>query len=144
MNLSFDVKTNLNIDLLADTCTVAEKKLAIEVMKDTAPYVPALTGVFSNTARVIGNHIVYSGVMARYLWEGKVMVDSETGKGARWLGEEIGYRHRKGAKLVPTERNLKYSTSMHPQATSHWFDASKAKNLDKWIKIAGKLIGEKR
>lgn len=143
MNLEFSVHSNLNINQLADTCSVAEKKLTVEVMRDTVPYVPALTGVFSNTAHVIGNHIVYSGVMSRYLWEGKVMVDSETGKGARWLGEEIGFRHRRGAKLVPTNRNLEYSKSMHPQAQSHWFNASKAKNLDKWLKLAKKLIGGK-
>lgn len=143
MNLTFDVKNNVDIHSLADTCSLAEKRLAFEVMRDTVPFVPALTGVFSNTARVIGNHIVYSGVMSRYLWEGKVMVDSETGKGARWLGEEIGYRHRKGATLVPTSRNLTYSKSMHPQAQSHWFEASKAKNLNKWLKLAKKLIGGK-
>ena len=144
MNLQFSVHSNVNINQLADTCSVAEKKLAVEVMRDTVPFVPALTGVFSNTVRVIGNHVVYSGVMSRYLWEGKVMVDSETGKGARWLGEEIGFRHRRGATLVPTDRNLTYSKSMHPKATSHWFDASKEKNLDKWLRAAKKLLGEKR
>lgn len=140
MNLEFDVKVNLDPAMLIDACSVAEKKLAIQVMKDTVPYVPALTGTFSNMTRVIGNQIVYTGVMARYLWEGKVMVDSETGKGARYLGDEIGYRHRKGAKLVPSDRNLNYSTSMHPKATARWFEASKAENLQKWLKIAKVLI----
>ena len=140
MNLEFDVKVNIDPALLVDACSVAEKKLAIQVMKDTVPYVPALTGTFSNMTRVIGNQIVYTGVMARYLWEGKVMVDSETGKGARYLGEEIGYRHRRGATLVPTDRNLNYSKSMHPKATSHWFNASKAANMQKWLKIAKLLI----
>ena len=143
MNLTFDVKSNIDPNMLVDACSVAEKKLTVEIMKDTVPYVPALTGVFSNTARVVGNKIVYSGVMARYLWEGKVMVDSETGKGARWLGDEIGYRHRRGATLVPTSRNLEYSKSMHPLAQSHWFNASKARNLKKWLKLAKMLIGGK-
>lgn len=142
--LTFKVQSNIDPNMLIDMCTVAEKKLAIEVMKDTVPFVPALTGTFSNMTRVIGNQIVYTGVMARYLYEGKVMVDSVTGKGARYMGEEIGYRHRRGATLVPTDRDLNYSKSMHPKATSHWFEASKAKNLDKWVKMAGNLIGESK
>mgnify|MGYP003329906346 CR=1 FL=1 len=111
-------------------------------MKDTEPFVPALTGAFSNSARVIGNNIVYSGVQARYLYEGKVMVDSETGKGARYLGDEIGFRFPLGAKLVATERDLHFNTSFHAQAQSHWCEASKAQNLEKWVRVAGKILEE--
>ena len=111
-------------------------------MKDTVPFVPALTGAFSNSARQIENNIVYSGVQARYLYEGMVMVDSETGKGARYLGDEIGFRFRKGATLVASDRPLNFTTSVHAQAQAHWCEASKAQNLDKWVRVAGKLLEE--
>lgn len=142
MYLKFDVQTNIDPNLLDGACSMAEKKLAIQVMKDTVPYVPALTGVFSNSTRIIGKNIIYSGVQARYLYEGKVMVDSETGKGARYLGDEIGFRHRRGAILVPSERNLNYTTAMHPKAQAHWCEASKRDNLEKWRRVAERLLGE--
>ena len=142
MILKFNVQTNIDPNMIVDACSIAEKKLIVQVMKDTKPYVPALTEAFSNSARIIGKNIVYSGVQARYLYEGKVMIDSETGKGARWLGDEIGYRHRKGAVLIPSERSLNYTTAVHAKAQAHWCEASKADNLEKWRRIAEKLLGE--
>ena len=40
---------------------------------------------------------------------------------------------------VVTNRDLVMNKSMHPQATSHWFEVSKALNLDIWIKVAERL-----
>lgn len=46
----------------------------------------------------------------------------------------------KGGTKVLTDRNLVFMRDHHPQAQSHWFEASKAQNLDKWLRIAGKLV----
>ena len=48
-------------------CTAAEAVVATQALKDTTPYVPALTRAFSNLARVDGNEIVYTGDQAAYL-----------------------------------------------------------------------------
>jgi hypothetical protein len=38
-----------------------------------------------------------------------------------------------------TDKDLVYTKSPHPNAQSHWFEASKALNLQKWIKGVKKL-----
>jgi len=78
-------------------------------------------------------------ILALMPYYGKVMVDAATGKGPMRIVSEDGtevIRFRKGAKLRPTDRDLKIQRSMHPKAQSHWFEASKAKNLPKWLRVA--------
>lgn len=117
----------------------AEKIVATQVMKDTEKYVPALTGSLSQRTHLEGSDIVYPGPYARYLYYGKRMVNSATGKGPAYI-PGVGYRFPKGATLRPTNEDLNFSKSMHPLATSHWFEASKAMNLEKWIRVAGRAI----
>lgn len=115
---------------LARACCRAESVLAQQVMKDTIPFVPALTGSLTQRTRVVGNEVIYPGPYARFLYYGKVMVDPATGS---------TYAQKGGTKMV-TDRNLVFSNAMHPQAQSHWFEASKAQNLDKWVRVADKAV----
>ena len=117
-------------DKLADSCTRAESIVGQQVIKDTAPFVPALTGSLTIRTRLDGNKIIYPGPYARFLYYGKVMVDPQTGSTFA----------PKGGTKVLTNRDLVFSKAMHPQAQSHWFEASKAQNLDKWIRIAEKAV----
>lgn len=117
-------------DKLADSCTRAESIVGQQVIKDTAPFVPALTGSLTIRTRLDGNKIIYPGPYARFLYYGKVMVDPQTGS---------TFAPNGGTKVL-TNRDLVFSKAMHPQAQSHWFDASKAQNLDKWIRIAEKAV----
>lgn len=115
---------------LARACGRAESVLAQQVMKDTIPFVPALTGSLTQRTRVVGNEVIYPGPYARFLYYGKVMVDPATGS---------TYAQKGGTKMV-TDRNLVFSKAIHPQAQSHWFEASKAQNLDKWVRVADKAV----
>ena len=115
---------------LAKACSRAENVLAQQVMKDTTPFVPALTGAMTLMTRVMGNEVVYPGPYARFLYYGKVMVDPTTGS---------TYAPKGGTKVV-TDRNLVFNTTMHPQAQSHWFEASKAQNMEKWVRVADKAV----
>ena len=117
-------------DKLAENCTRAESIVGQQVIKDTAPFVPALTGSLTIRTRLDGNKIIYPGPYARFLYYGKVMVDPQTGSTFA----------PKGGTKVLTNRDLVFSKAMHPQAQSHWFEASKAQNLDKWIRIAEKAV----
>lgn len=117
-------------------CTAAEAVVATQALKDTTPYVPALTGAFSNLARVDGNEIVYTGDQAAYLYAGKVMVD-EMGRHAVYI-KDVGWRHRKGAKLHAIDKDLVFTTDKHPKAQAHWMEASYEKNAEKWA-----LVGER-
>lgn len=126
-------------EALARACSRAENIVAQQVMKDTAPFVPKLTGSLIQRTRVVGDSVVYPGPYARYLYFGKVMVNRETLKGPRHFIDKYGneqIKFPKGSKLIPTDRNLRFNKSTNKQAQSHWFEASKAQNLDKWLKKA--------
>lgn len=117
-------------DKLAESCNRAESVVGQQVIKDTTPFVPALTGSLKNRAYLDGNKIIYPGPYARFLYYGKVMVDPQTGS---------TYAPKGGTKVL-TDRNLVFSKAMHPQAQAHWFEASKAQNMDKWIRVAEKAV----
>lgn len=131
LNFSVDVSGMDEVKRrLARACDRAEIVLAQQVMKYTAPFVPALTGSLTQRTRVVGNEVIYPGPYARFLYYGKLMVDPATGS---------TYAPKGGTKIV-TDRNLVFNTTMHPQAQSHWFDASKAQNMKKWVRVADKVV----
>nr|DAQ61755.1 MAG TPA: Minor capsid protein [Caudoviricetes sp.] len=118
---------------LARRCTKAEHIVAIQIEKDTSPYTPALTGSLNQRTRVVGNSVVYPGPYARYLYYGKLMVDPDTG--SPWA--------QPGTVKVLTDRDLVFTQSVHPQAQAHWFEASKAQNLDKWLRVTAETLSKK-
>ena len=131
--LKFGVKTDGFDEIqeaIARACTKAEHFVAVQVKKDTNPYVPFLTGSLDQRTLVDSNAIIYPGPYARFLYYKKVMVDPETGS---------TYAPKGGTKVL-TDKNLVFTTSGHAQAQSHWFEASKAENLDKWIRVADRAV----
>lgn len=104
--------------------------LAVQAAKDTEKFVPALTGSLSNRTKVESTSIVYPGPYARYLYYGKLMVDP--GTGSPWATS--------GATKVLTNRDLVFTKSMHSKAQSHWFEVSKALNMDKWTEVYNKAV----
>lgn len=121
--LKFQVYTeNLNNlqSRIADSVDRAEIAVAEQVLKDTAPFVPFLTGSLSGRARVDGKSVVYPGPYARYLYYGKVM---------------IGH-----APKQVTEKDLVFTTDYHKDAQAFWFEASKAQNMKKWERTAEKAV----
>lgn len=127
--MTFKVKTGDFASVLP-SANKAEKILATQVMKDTDKFVPALTGNFTQRVHLEESTIVYPGPFARFLYYGKVMIYAPTG--STWAPR---YEHK-----VVTGRDLVMNKSMHPLATSHWFEVSKAANLSKWIKVARRLL----
>lgn len=130
-----EIKVHLEgLDALADrlplSCSQAEHVLAQQVAKDTSPFVPALTGSLDQRTRVEENKVIYPGPYSRFLNGGMVMIDPQTGSTYASLG----------ATKVLTDRNLVFNTAMHAQAQDHWFEASKAQNLEKWERVAGKAV----
>lgn len=117
-------------EAIAKACTHAEHVLAEQIEKDNQPFVPAFTESITQRTRVDGSAVIYPGPYARFLYYGKVMVDPNTGS---------TYAPKGGTKVV-TDRNLVFNKTMHPQAQAHWFEASKAQNLDKWVRVAAKAV----
>lgn len=117
---------------IAQAASKSEHAVAVQAMKDTKPFTPASgapAGII-NRMQVQGNLIIYPGPYARYLYYGKLMVDPETG--SAWAS--------KGVTKVTTDRNLVISQAVNPQAQDHWFEASKAQNLEKWVRVAEKTV----
>lgn len=120
-----------------------EHVLAVQVAKDTSPFVPMLTGALDDRTQVRRNLVIYPGPSARYLYGGLAMVDARTGKGPMRIVDKNGneyIRFRKGAKLKPSNKKLNYSKAAHPQAQDHWLEPSKKKNLNTWKKVAAEAI----
>lgn len=130
--LKFTVHSNLSGigPMLRNASDKAQHVVAIQAQKDTSPYVPALTGSLDQRTRVEENQIIYPGPYARYLYYGKLMVDPATGSSYA----------PKGTTKVLTDKNLVFNKAMHSQAQDHWFEASKAENMDKWLRVAGKAV----
>lgn len=129
----------------------AEETLTQQVARDTEDFVPFLSGSLANRTIVDGNLIVYPGPYARYLYYGKKMVDAATGKGPMKIIGDDGvpvWRFRKGATLKPKygeDSDLEYTKEGlkgkgHKNAQAFWFDASKAQNLDKWLRISERMM----
>lgn len=135
IRLRFDVRSR-GIDesrqRLANASPLARHAVAIQMAKDTEPFVPARTKSLSNRTQVDGDIIIYPGPYARFLYYGKLMIDPNTG--SPWA--------QQGATKVidPRGRNLNISKAVHSKAQSHWFEASKAINRKKWVRVAGRAV----
>lgn len=139
--MKIDTKLFYDSSQISIACSKAEMIVAIQILKDTRPYVPALTMSFNQRSHTIGRNIIYPGPYAHYLWFGKRMVDSATGRGPFYI-KGVGWRYRKGAKLMPTSTDLNFSHDKHPMAQSHWMDASFAANKEKWAGVAKKAVAQ--
>lgn len=127
--LTIKVRTG-DIKSILPSTNRAERILATQVMKDTDKFVPALTGSLTQRTHIEESTIVYPGPYARFLYYGKVMIYEPTG--STWAP--------KNEHKVVTDRDLVMNKSMHPLASSHWFEVSKAANLETWLKVAERLV----
>ena len=113
----------------------AQYWLDSQIMTDMVPLMPHQTGTFINVTRAqsaalagTGKVVVAAPPMGRFLYEGKVMIDPETG--SPWA--------RPGAKKIVTDRPLKYS---NPGAVPRWFNAAEEKHLKEWVDGVKEKIG---
>ena len=150
---TLSIDANIDLGRIERNIEKAQYFLDSQVMTDMVPYMPMQTGNFIQRTRAMSAAIAGSGKvvaaappMGRYLYMGKVMVDSETGKGPMRIevspGEYI-FRFRKGAKLVATDRDLQYSDAAHPKVEKKWFDAAKRDHGKEWVKQVKKIAGGK-
>lgn len=139
MSFRVNVRVDVRPSQIERNASEADKILANQVKQDTERFVPALEGMLTTKTRVVKNTVVYPGPYARYLYHGKLMVDATTGKGPANI-PGVGPRFKKGSKLRATDKNLIFQKSVHPDAQSEWFEASKAVNLDKWKRVYARAV----
>jgi hypothetical protein len=128
--MSMNVRVNIDLSSYEAKFEEAQRWLGERVLQDCLPKVPIQTGSQRQRSNVGdgGRRIEFPGPYARFLYDGKVMVDPETD--SPWA--------RKGVVKVSTERPLIYSD---PGATDHWFEAAKAEHGQKWMEDLKKKIG---
>jgi hypothetical protein len=86
--------------------TRSQQIIDTQVMKDSTPYVPFDTGTLANS----------------------VILGTDVGSGTvRWSAVYAEAQY----KGMPNK-----SKAAHPLATTYWFEAAKAVNKDKWIRVA--------
>lgn len=148
-----DIKLNIDMSRFNKQFQRAQYELDGNVMNSMIPFMPMQDGTFINVTRaesaaMQGTGKVCAGAkpQGRYLYEGKVMVDRDTGKGPMKIPTGPGpsdyiLRYREGARLKATSRPLQYSKEAHPQVTDHWFDAAKRADGSKWIRDAKRTAG---
>jgi hypothetical protein len=88
----------------------AQKVLDMTVIKDSGRFVPFQTGMLEKSA----------------------MESSRVGSGLVVYNTPYAKRQYYG--------EFEHGKNKHPQATRLWFEAAKAENLEKWIRIAQEMI----
>ena len=135
-----DTTIELDVDLSRFEKQYGKAQFILDnaVMTSMVPYMPHRTGTFINVTKAMSAAIAGSGTvvaaappMGRFLYEGKVMVDPETG--SPWA--------RPGAKKIVTDKSLNYETEHHPKVTDHWFETAKKNHGKSWIKAVKKEAG---
>ena len=146
-----DVQIKVDLSRFERQFRDAQFALDSAIMTSMVPFMPMEAGNFIQRTRMISASMAGTGTvcaaappMGRFLYEGKVMVDSETGRGAFPIENspgEIIFRFRKGAKLVATDKALNYFKGANPQVTDHWFDKAKKQDLKQWVSLVKKTAG---
>ena len=101
-------------------------------------YVPMDTGTLAETVIYVGeptsnvkiDRITYTQPYARYMYNGKLMVDPDTG--SSWA--------KKGTKKILTDKDLHYNKGGHAFAGPHWDQRMWTAEKDKVIKDVQRFI----
>ena len=98
-----------------------QRFLTLTVSRRIGRYMPHVTGALETKQKYIASptSIEVVGPQVKYLYFGKRMVNAKTGKGPAYI-KDVGYRYRKGTKLVPTNEPLNYTKTFNPHAGPFW------------------------
>lgn len=137
----------LDLSRFGPKISKAQYELDEMVMDSMIPFMPKQTGTFINVTKAMsssyagtGKVIAAAPPIGRFLYEGKTMVDEVTG--SPWA--------RRGARKVLVSQyagktnareNLSFAQSTNPNATDHWFDAAKKRDIPQWVKKVKKTAG---
>lgn len=128
----------------AERLDKAQKFVDSECLRLMKPYTPFRTGIMERSATlgtVIGSgKIMYNSPYARYQYYGVVYGPNIP---LYENGVLVGFRSPRGKKKHPTDRQLQYSTSRHPQAQRLWFETMKEKHGQAILRGAAAISGGK-
>ena len=104
-----------------DSNGYVQKYVTFAINKYLTEYMPFQTGTLATKLKFITSptKIEVLSPAAKYLYCGKRMVNSKTGKGPALI-PDVGYRYRKGTILMPTDEPLNYDTTKNAKAGPYW------------------------
>lgn len=137
----FEVDVDLDLTRLNRNVDDAQYALDGAIMEHMVNYMPMVTGDFvdltvAKSESVRGTGIVYAAVgpSGRFLYEGKGMVDEETGSTwARRDARKVLVSQFSGKTRA--KEDLTYSRTAHPRAQANWLEPTKKKYLKNWVSI---------
>lgn len=141
-----DIKVNISLARFEKQFREAQFWLDSQVMTDMVPLMPhGPTGDFiqrtrGESAALAGTGLVVAAVapMGRFLYEGKGMVDEETGSPWAREGKKKVLVSQYGGKTNAKE-DLTYSNR---SAVPHWFDKAKQEHITQWVDGVKRIAGE--
>lgn len=144
---SGDMTADLNLSRFEQQFRRAQFELDSTIMTDMEPFMPKQDGVFINatkamSAAIAGTGKVYAAAppFGRFLYEGKTMVDIETGSPfARPAAKKVLVSEFRGK--TSAKEDLDLSRGAHPRAQPLWFEVAKAEYGKVWIRKAKKTAG---
>lgn len=133
------VEIKLDMSRIDDNLLEAQKLLNMQVVADSAPFVPFRQGALRNSVRypdgVYGGIVEYDTPYAHYLYKGVVYGPNIPLKDAE--GNIIGWTSPPNKS--PTQRRIKYH---EPGTTSEWFEEAKRRHKDDWLDLVRKTVGK--
>ena len=131
---------NVSFDRLARYMSASQRALDNQILTDMVDYIPMETENLTRQTLAINRENVGSGELvldatdyARYLYNGKLMIDPETG--SAWA--------RPQTIKIMTDQDLEYSRAAHGKAGSHWFERAKEERKRTWLKVARQAAGKR-
>lgn len=140
----FDVELEIDLGRFQGQYSQAQYRLDSMVMTSMLPLMPMQSGTFINVTKAMSAAIAGSGKvvaaappMGRFLYEGKGMVDIETGSPYARRGAKKVLVSQYGGKTAAKE-NLSYG---RPGAEAHWFEGAKKRHKAEWIGAVKRIAG---
>ena len=140
----FDVELNIDLGRFQGQYSRAQYRLDSMVMTSMIPLMPMQSGTFINVTKGMSAAIAGSGKvvaaappMGRFLYEGKGMVDVETGSPYARRGAKKVLVSQYGG-MTAAKEDLSYG---RPGAESHWFEGAKKRHKAEWIRAVKSAAG---
>lgn len=144
-----NIKANLQLPIseLQKECGLdkggrVQKQIDSFILYHSEPYLPG-RHIHTPQANQLGSgQVVWNTPDANYLYEGKLMVDPFTLKGA-FFSPNFGYWSRPGVEKImdPSGKNLEYHQG--GLRGPHWFDRMISKEMDNLLADINNAIGGK-
>lgn len=111
------------------------------VMTSMVPFMPMEDGSFIAETRARSAALAGSGEVCaaappfgRFLYEGKTMVDIETGSPWAKKDNKKVLVSQYSGKTQAREK-LQFTKTKHPRAQAHWFEPAKKQDLESWKRV---------